>query len=213
MATAPSLPLSLASPSAHHPAQPQDHVHCVSLPMMKKQVNPRGGRCGPGSEPQSVMREPAAAGDLLTQRRRGVARSGLRAQSLGSEGPGRQADPWQGAGRKQAESRHQAPARTPSPLQRMEQGAPPSPAGTCREGAKLGWWGPREGVGPPSRLCQVPPTGCSPQRGLRGFPLRHPSPMPGVPSPAELGSGLGPSSCGSLAHWDRKDVLCLQVGV
>lgn len=212
MATAPSLPLSLgpeSSPSTHHPAQPQDHVHCASLRMVKKQGQPTGWEMGTGIGAPVRHVSPAAAGDLLAQQCRGGARSGLRAQSLGSKGPGRQADP----GREQAGSRHQAPVRMPSPLQRIEQGAPPSPAGTCREGAALGWWGPREGVGPPSRLCQVPPTGCSPQRGPRGFPLRHPSPMPGVPSPAELGSGLGPSSCGSLAHWDRKDVLCLQVGV
>lgn len=111
-----------------------------------------------------------AAGDLTTQLRRGGAHSGLRARSLRHEGPGRQADPWQRAGSEQA------PAPTASHPWRMGQAAPPSPAGTCREGAALGWWGPREGVVPLSRLCQVPPTGCSPQRGPRGFPLRHPQP-------------------------------------
>lgn len=36
--------------------------------------------------------------------------------------------------------------------------------------------GPQGGAGTSSWLCQVPPTGCSPQRGPWGSPRRHPQP-------------------------------------
>lgn len=69
-------------------------------------------------------------------------------------------------------------------------GSPALSPGTWRGEAALGWWGPQEGAVSPSWRCQVPPTGCSPQRGPWGFPLR-------LPQPHELSTGLGPGSWGS----------------
>lgn len=72
--------------------------------------------------------------------------------------------------------------------------------------------GPQGGAGPPSRLCQVPPTGCSPQRGPWGLSPATPAPCQACQALQSSGSGLVPSSCGSLALWDRKDTLCPHVG-
>lgn len=74
--------------------------------------------------------------------------------------------------------------------------APLSPAGTWREELHLGGGAPGRG-GPPSQPCQVPPTGCSPQRGPGELFPAPPQLLPGVPSPAELWPGPGPSSCGA----------------
>lgn len=97
------------------------------------------------------------------------------------------------------------------------QAAPP-PRWHLEGGAALGWWGPREGRG---RLPGC--TRCHPQAARRkgapgGFPPRHPSPVPGFPSPAELWlwpgsrqlrlSGTGKTRCAyTEAH------LCPQAGV
>lgn len=72
--------------------------------------------------------------------------------------------------------------------------------------------GPQGGAGPSSRLCQVPPTGCSPQRGPWGLSPATPAPCQACQALQSSGSGLVPSSCGSLALRDRKDTLCPHVG-
>lgn len=91
-------------------------------------------------------------------------------------------------------------------------------AGTWREEAALGWQSPREGVVPPSWLCQVPPTAAHHKGAPKGFPLCHPQPLTSVPNPAEpalawvltAAALLGGSRL--LGLWDGKVVPCLQAG-
>lgn len=98
-------------------------------------------------------------------------------------------------------------ARARRPPHRLMGGQPRLPTGTWREAPHLGGGAPGRG-GATFRPCQVPPTGCSPQRGPRGlFPAPPPAPRQAFQAPQSSRSGLGPGSCGSLALCDRKDML------
>lgn len=88
-------------------------------------------------------------------------------------------------------------------------GSPPSPAGTWREELHLGGGAPGRG-GLPSQPRQVPPTGCSPQRGPWGSSLRHPSPCRRS-QPCRAPAWPGSQQLWRLALWDRKDTLCPHV--
>ena len=168
MAPSPSLPVSRGPEAMGPSVKPRDHLHCPSLYTGRKQgltdmvadgdldLNPSSSVCKPCGR-RWPCNAAAPWGCSLLPPEPGVL--GVRGQA-GKRTPGTK----------------QAPVPTPSRLQRTGRAAPPSPAGTCREGAALGWWGPREGAVPPSRLCQLPPTACSPQRGPGGFPLHHPQP-------------------------------------
>ena len=160
----------------------------------------QGGLPERGSEPSSPVWPPATAPlpwPQCPQLCSGDGHSCLGAQGPGGGGgargrrgrgvPGRQVGTWHEAGT----GAHALPTAGDGA------GSPTLSAGTWREEAALGWWGPREGAVSPSWLCQEAPTGCSPQRSPWGLSLCLPQPHAGVPSPAELSSGLSPASCDS----------------
>lgn len=181
------------------PLSGRDHFHCPSLSAQ------RGGRdfqTGDlGVNPAPPRAGCVAAGNLTTPLGLGFLSSAVGVLTAASE-------PRVSGVRGQADQA--GLVSMPSQLHWMS-GQPHLPSWHLEGGAALGWWGPREGRGHLPSCARCHPQAAHRTGAPRALPTPPPAPRQAFQALQSSASGLGSSSCGSLALWDRKDMLCPRV--